>query len=107
MALYQQGDVLILAVDEIPANAVKLSPKQHRNTLAEGEATGHAHRVEGFIEMFRQANTPGEDVFMAAPRRIVIRHEEHKPVVLPRGSYKVSRVREYDHLEEEARVVQD
>jgi|SRR3990167_4096307 len=107
MALYQQGDVLIQAVDEIPADAIRLDPAQHRNTLAEGEVTGHAHRVEGFIELFRQANTPGEDVFMSAPKRIVLRHDEHKPIVLPKGSYKVGRIREYDHLAEEARIVQD
>ena len=105
--LFQQGDVLIQSVDEIPADAEKLSPDQHKNTLAEGEVTGHAHRVQGIVDLFRQANTPPGDVFMSAPKRIVLNHEEHGSVAIPKGRYKVSLVREYDHFAEEARRVQD
>ncbi len=107
MALYQQGDVLIQTVDSIPKSATKLTPDQHKNTLAEGEFTGHAHRANGPVDMFKQDNAPDGDVFMSVPKRITVTHEEHKPVTLPAGMYKVSRVREYDHFAEEARVVRD
>lgn len=105
--LYQQGDVLIQAVDEIPADVVKLDPAQHRNVLAEGEVTGHAHRVDGFMEAYRQANRPDGEFFMSVPKRIILRHEEHKPIEIPAGKFKVWRKREYDHFAEEARVVTD
>ena len=98
---------MIQTVDEIPADAVRLSPDQHKNTLAEGEVTGHAHRVDGIVDMFRRVNAPQGEVFMSAPRRIVLNHEEHKPIAIPTGMYQVSRVREYDHFAEEARVVTD
>ena len=107
MALYQQGDVLIQSVDSIPKDAKKQAPQQHKNTLAEGEFTGHAHRVQGPVDIFRQGNQTGGDIFMSVPKRITVTHEEHKPVTLPKGLYRVSRVREYDHFAEEARVVRD
>jgi len=107
MALYQQGDVLVQTVDEIPADAKKLAPDQHKNTLAVGEVTGHAHRVLGKVDIFRQGNTLTGDVFMSVPKRIAIQHEEHKPIALPKGLYQISRVREYDHFAEEVRRVAD
>jgi len=107
MALYQQGDVLIQTVETIPKNAQKLAPDQHRNTLAEGEVTGHAHRVAGVVDMFRRDGAPAGEVFMSAPKRITIQHEEHKALTLKAGMYRASRVREYDHFAEEARIVTD
>lgn len=107
MALYQQGDVLILAVSEIPKDAEKLTLDQHKNTLAEGEVTGHAHQIKGAVDIFKQGNAPDGDMFMSVPKRITVQHEEHKPVALPAGKYKISRVREYDHFAEEARRVHD
>lgn len=107
MNMYQQGDVLIQVVESIPKSATKMTPDQHRNTLAEGEVTGHAHRVHGTVDMFRQGDAPQRDVFMSAPKRVTVQHEEHQPVTLPAGRYKISRVREYDHFAEEARIVQD
>ena len=36
-----------------------------------------------------------------------ITHEEHGPVRVPQGEYRVTRVQEYDHFAEEARRVVD
>ena len=107
MTLYQQGDILIQTVNLIPKSARKLTADQHRNILAEGEATGHAHRVVGLVDVFRQNNALAEDIFMSVPKRITIQHEEHKALTLEAGMYHVSRVREYDHFAEEARIVRD
>ena len=92
MNWYQQGDVLIRPA-RIPAKA---QPKEGR-TLAKGEATGHAHVVEGEAELLAL----GEKLFLrvlAGDVRVV--HDEHGPISLPPGDYEVGRVREYDHFAE-------
>ena len=34
-------------------------------------------------------------------------HQEHKEVMIPHGIWEVTKVKEYDHFEEEARNVRD
>ena len=99
MALYQQGDVLIETVT-IPIGAVATGQR----VLAEGEATGHTHRVEGDAHMLAL----GEQIFLrvlAGDVRVI--HEEHRSVALPPGDYRVRRVQEYDHFAEETRIIRD
>lgn len=99
MRWFQQGDVTIKPV-AIPHEAKAVASK----VLAEGEATGHAHRVVGEAELLRL----GDELFLrvlAGDVRVI--HEEHGPISLPPGDYQVGRVREYDHFAEEARYVRD
>ena len=98
---YQQhGDVLITKVDAIPANAKKIDSR----CLAEGETTGHAHRVVGDAELLQL----GQQLFLRVQGgdcRVI--HEEHKEQAIPPGVYEIGRVQEYDHFAEEARKVAD
>lgn len=95
--LYQQGDVLIRLVDAIPEGLTE----RKDGILAEGEATGHAHRILGDgVKLFE---SPLGDVYMDVPRRIEVVHEEHKKISLPPGKYQVKIVQEYDHFAEEFR----
>jgi hypothetical protein len=62
--------------------------------LVEGEATGHSHRVEDLAtaEVFQD----GETLYLsvrAESARIV--HQEHGPITLQRGNYRVWKQREY------------
>ena len=101
---YQQGDVLLFPVEEIP----KDTKKEMGVVLAEGEVTGHAHRLQRPVEIFKApGHQDGDDVYMSSPRRIELTHEEHATQVIPPGKYRVSRVREYDYATQEARRVQD
>jgi len=97
--MYQQGDVLIEEWEgKIEGN------KLDHLILQEGEATGHAHRVSsGLAELFESGSTK----FLKVKKETTISHEEHKPIILPPGNYRVRRVREYDHFLEESRNVQD
>jgi hypothetical protein len=99
-ALYRHGDVLVSAIDAIPADAVK---RPHL-VLAEGEMTGHAHRiVEACAAQLFQR---GPDMFLrvlASTATLV--HEEHGPITLRRGDYRVWRQREY--APREIRIVRD
>ena len=93
--LYQQGDVLIRLVDAIPEGLTE----RKDGILAEGEATGHAHRIVGDEAKLFESSVG--DVFMDVPRRIEVVHEEHKKISVPPGKYQVSIVQEYDHFAEE------
>lgn len=103
MKYFQQGDVIITQVKEIPNGLKEI---QNGGVLAEGEVTGHAHRVRmGDVKLFEGPD--GAVGFMDAPQRIVLEHEEHKPIELPSGHYQINIVQEYDHFAEEARQVAD
>ena len=102
--LLQQGDVLISSVDEIPQGK-PIQPKNGCFVLAEGEISGHAHRIEavGDIEF-----TEKDGMFYLKNKKpCVVRHEEHGPITIPAGTWKVGGVREFDHWAEEARRVID
>jgi len=99
---FQQGDVLVFCVDEIPAEAIK---QIGAVVLAEGETSGHAHRVLDIeaVALSKMAARIFLEVFSETP----LTHEEHGTIQLPPGKYEVRKVREYDHFAEEAREVRD
>lgn len=91
----------------IPANAKKLND----NFLAEGEVTGHFHKVHGVVGVDFQLYEKDGVKFCELLKDTRITHEEHKSqelkiVDFPQG-FEVHIVREYDHLAEEARQVAD
>ncbi|HEY1379146.1 MAG TPA: hypothetical protein VGF55_20255 [Gemmataceae bacterium] len=98
--LWRQGDVFIATVPAVPADAI---PRPHC-VLAEGEVTGHSHRVDqpGAARLFAHPTAMYLEVTAAAA---TIVHQEHSPVTLPRGVYRVWRQREYSP--EAIRVVRD
>jgi hypothetical protein len=88
--LFRHGDVLIQTVGEVPANAQKLST----DVLAHGEVTGHSHRIESpeGVSLW----SAGEVLFLQVfEREARVVHEEHAPIELPVGLYRVWRQREY------------
>jgi hypothetical protein len=100
MAIYQQGDVLLIPVKSIPKGATKRSD----NHLAEGELTGHFH---GATAPTAQVFEVSAKRFLSAPRGTTIKHQEHKSIKVSAGDYEVRIVQEYDHFAEEARAVRD
>lgn len=88
--MYRQGDVLITPTkDPIPQGA----KKREDGVLARGEATGHAHRVDpAQAQIYDEKGAVYLQVL--APTEVV--HEEHGPISLMPGTYKVSYQREYD-----------
>ncbi|MEV1053005.1 hypothetical protein [Streptomyces sp. NPDC049887] len=98
--MYRQGDVLIVPVaeDTVPARAedAKGEPRDRRGrlVLALGEVTGHAHAVTGPGRLFRDAGSSGP-MLLHLPEGGRVVHEEHAPIPLPMGWYRVVRQREY------------
>lgn len=89
----RQGDIFFEAVTEIPANAKRVESKR-RHIIAEGEATGHHHSVAVMpdVEMFERDGTL---YLRIARENVQVEHQEHAPIDLPVGIYRVGRQREY------------
>jgi hypothetical protein len=106
---FQQGDVTLTLVtkDKNLTTRLKNSKQSRSPVLQEGESTGHAHRIHG--KSFMQYESVGwqNERYVELKKLVVLRHEEHKPIDLPPGLYKIGIVREYDHWTEAARRVVD
>lgn len=114
--IFRQGDVLLTLVAALPKGAKDMSLKD-RIVLAYGEVTGHAHAVYPEIPeraRARQTVKPkmparlwdaGAERFLQVVERTTLRHEEHAPVPLDPGIYRVTTQREYSP--EEIRRVAD
>ena len=86
-------------------------------TVAHGEATGHTHA----FRMSQQAPDVAITAFGGTRTRVgdvpefikitgnpaVIKHEEHNALTIPTGHYRVSIVREFDHIAGTTRYVVD
>ena len=94
---FRQGDVLVVPVNRIPDERdLESVPRENGFVvLAHGEVTGHAHKVHSEnAALFRDPklmaiflNVTGEPVALA--------HDEHDPIQIPPGNYRVIRQREY------------
>ena len=88
----RQGDVLVVAVDGIPADAAPVPRDGGRVVLAYGEVTGHAHAIRA-----REASLLGlgPDRYLRVSAPVTLDHEEHAAIDLPPGAYRVVIQREY------------
>lgn len=93
--LYRQGDVLIRRIQALPAPKGK---QRKSGVLAEGEVTGHAHRVEDLAsaEVLEIENGL---YLRVGEEGVRIVHEEHAPIELAPGNYEVEIQREYSPAE--------
>src|SRR3954469_10248285 len=95
--LLRQGDVLLVPVVAVPRQVDQVPREDGRLVLAEGEATGHAHALQGSAVELVRARRWGRLYLVVegdAPATLV--HEEHDPVAVAPGLYEVRRQREYE-----------
>ena len=96
-------------------------------TIALGEATGHHHSITDGLGSAETFQTPyrsylnQEDIGTLKSNylkvnnhknhkeynNVVMTHQEHNPVTIPPGYYKISLVREFDHMSQLSRLVVD
>jgi hypothetical protein len=88
--MWRHGDVFIAAVATIPDGAAR----RPGTVLAEGEATGHSHRIERpeTVELYEGG---GMLYLRVVAESATVIHQEHRPITLPRGTYRVWQQREY------------
>ena len=88
--LVRHGDVLVQRVKSLPKGLNKRSGL----VLAHGEATGHSHRIKERSAGYLASGPSGLFLVVTAAKATLI-HQEHKPIELPKGVYRVWRQREY------------
>ncbi|ONH28637.1 hypothetical protein [Pseudofrankia asymbiotica] len=98
--MYRQGDILILPIaeEDVPRGALDLPPAPRddrgRMVLALGEATGHAHAIAAPGTLLRDSDPLAPD-HLHLPSGGWLTHEEHAPISLPTGWFRIIRQREY------------
>ena len=99
MNQFRQGDVFLEQIKDVPRAAELLKGPI---VLAEGEATGHCHSIKS-----RSAKLYGlaAERFLRVVKPVILEHQEHDPLELPVGIYRV--VRQLEYLPEGERRVQD
>lgn len=92
--IYRQGDVLIQRVDQKPKNLTPIPREGGKVVLAHGEVTGHSHAISETGVEFGRDET-GATYLEIANALAMLTHQEHGTIELPRGTYRVTRQREY------------
>jgi hypothetical protein len=86
--IIRQGDVLI-----IPSEITATGSKLPHLILAEGEVTGHRHRISnGEAELFERNGVLYLKVLSSTA---ILTHEEHAQVTIPQGNWEIRIQREY------------
>ncbi len=106
IGIIRQGDVLLVPVD-VPAPADAAISREV--ILAEGEITGHAHRLRG-TEVLEWSIDGQRYIRVRGAELGTLQHEDHDPVpaavVAPEVTYRVVQQRVWD-LSGQWRKVQD
>jgi hypothetical protein len=99
--LCAQGDILIERVEY--TGQVIDSVEDGAAILAEGEATGHHHRLLGSVTLYRDDALAREIPSALYAAHVEVRsataqlvHEEHAPISLDKGTYRVRRQRQLE-----------
>jgi hypothetical protein len=101
---YRQGDIFIEPIAALPAACAERAPQQRHgemvHVLAEGEVSGHAHCIAagGDISMLRDTDDrdPMAVGYLALRALARLVHDEHAPIDLPPGNYRVVQQRRYE-----------
>jgi hypothetical protein len=88
--MWRHGDVFIERWKKVPKEAKRLP----HTILAKGELTGHAHRVEG-TDCAVLFDAGDESFLEVTADSATVIHQEHAPITLDRGVYRVWIQREY------------
>src|SRR5262245_4792539 len=102
--IWAQGDILIEEVADDTISGRILQGVECDSVIpAHGEASGHHHRVVGSVALYRDdglaSDVPaalyvGHLRVNSTPAHL--EHEEHAPVILGKGSYRVRRQRQLE-----------
>ncbi len=98
--IYRNGDICIKQIDKLPEGLVE----KKSNILAEGEVTGHAHKLlkNGFT-LYEKEGV----LYLSVKELTPLTHEEHKTIEIAPGEYIIQTEREYNPFDEEISKVKD
>lgn len=98
----RQGDVLLQRVSQKPEQTTPITPEAGRLILARGEATGHHHSVSAAVATLNLDE--GGVMFLTVEELTEMRHQEHAPIELEPGTYKITIQREWSDDNEPRQV---
>lgn len=91
----RQGDVIIQRIQRIPGAVSPVERDHGKVILAYGEVTGHAHAIlDQDVDLLSTADA-AERFLRVGSQGATVVHEEHAPIALAPGSYRVRIQREY------------
>lgn len=100
----QQGDVIIKRISNLPDGVIEVERKNKAVVLAEGEHTGHAHRIFDVDAMFYEKEGK---FYLKNEKPVTLSHEEHKAFIIEPGIWEVGQVKEKDWISGMVRTVAD
>lgn len=86
--------MLLVRVETIPANLRTIRSENGRRILAKGEATGHHHSVPAQSTSLL-AGPNNEMYLLVREGEALLEHQEHAPIRLVPGNWRVIRQREF------------
>lgn len=95
--IFRQGDVALIAVKSIPADAAEMPVTANKVILALGEVTGHHHRFEfrDTTHNVKLYTAAGGARYLHVLTDADLEHEEHSTVRVPPGKYFLPRQVEF------------
>lgn len=101
--MYRQGDVLLVPCPRPLADERELVKRKKGEgiILAEGEATGHHHRIkdrsvnEWLVGPHWSFSSDKKRVITVGKNGATLTHEEHDPIKIEPGAYEIVRQREW------------
>ena len=90
--LYRQGDVFIQRVEKAGPPSGRINSR--RDVIVRGMATGHSHRIADPETAVLWEDDTGMFLRVTGPKAWIV-HEEHGPIELPSGDYRVWFERDY------------
>jgi hypothetical protein len=103
LRLCAQGDILLERVADALVSGQILHAAGEAVVVAEGELTGHHHQLFGCVTLYRDdalARDIPDNLYIGhlqvigVPARL--EHEEHAPINLEQGTYRVRRQRQLE-----------
>lgn len=94
--IYRHGDLGFTSTEENISTLKKVG--SNRFVLALGETTGHKHVISaerGTLDIYKDEKT--NQIVLVIDGKSVITHEEHKPIEIPTGVYRMKNQQEYDY----------
>jgi hypothetical protein len=104
----QQGDVALEKISTLPSGLKPVKRDQRGIVLAEGEVTGHHHRIQ-FQPLVKllEAEDGRRYLVNNSKSAVALTHEEHNPITIDPGIYEVGAIHEIDHLTQMVAPVRD
>lgn len=93
-----QGDIYIRKIDQLPENAVEVSPENGVYIVTHSE-TGHHHVMEATKATMFSLPDSVMDCLLVVNEPTTLNHlrdfDTHEPILFDKGTYQVRRQREY------------